>query len=171
MAAVDEPVQLPRIRRQLLGDQLQARLEAMPGVPAVTVFRGEAGDPPVKTDADGVEDPSGRVAPYVVVFDGAGATDLEPSLGSSVGDDERRGDEQLRWTPQVTVAAGFSEDCVDALDRVYAWLRPWSPALAGVAAGRLQPPPGFDPGPPRPDRTVAPIRYFVPLQWQLDLTT
>jgi hypothetical protein len=155
-------VQLPVIRRQALGDQLEARLDALPGAPALTVFRGEAGDPQVK-QTGGQDDPSGRVAPYVVVFDGTGPTDLESGLAYC--------GEQLRWTPQVTVAAGFTGDCIDAVDRVYAWLYGWSPVLTGVAAGRLEPPPGFDPGPPRPDRTTQPVRFFVPLQWRLDLTT
>jgi hypothetical protein len=98
-----------------------------------------------------------------VVFDGTGSVDLEPPLQPC--------GEQLRWTPQVTVAAGFTGDCIDAVDRVYAWLYGWSPSIPQVSAGRLEPPPGFDPGPPRPDRTVQPIRFFVPLQWRLDLTT
>jgi hypothetical protein len=156
-------VQLPVIRRQVLGDLLEARVRALPGTPVLTVFRGEAGDPPVKTHADESEDASRRVASYVVVFDGTGPMDIEAGLG--------RCGEQLRWTPQVTVAAGFTDDCIDAVDRVCAWLYGWSPIVPGVAAGPLEPPPGFDPGPPRPDRTVTPIRFFVPLLWRLDLTT
>lgn len=149
-------VQLPRIRRKVLGDQLFGRLEAMPG-PAVTVYRGEVPDgPPTLPDSD-------RIAPYVVVFDGTGPNDLEPDLAGQ--------NEDLRWTPQITVAAAFSPDCTQLVDRVFAWVHRWSPVLTGVAAGPLVPPPGFDPGGPRPDRTVSPIRFFVPLQWRLDLTT
>jgi hypothetical protein len=33
-------VQLPVIRRQVLGDQLEEHLKALPGAPAVTVYRG-----------------------------------------------------------------------------------------------------------------------------------
>lgn len=155
-------VQLPLIRRQVLGDELEQHLMALPGVPPVTVYRGEAGDPPVK-QTGGTDDPSRRVAPYVVLFDGTGSIDIEAGL--------ERGGEQLRWTPHVTVAAGFSADCVDAVDRVYAWLCYWSPSLPGVAAGQLEPPPGYDPGPPRRTAGVAPPRWWVPLQWRLDVTT
>lgn len=155
-------VQLPRIRRQVLGDYLEQHLQAMPGAPAVAVFRGEVVDPPVK-QTDGQDDESGRVAPYVVLYDGGGSIGLEPDL-AECGED-------LRWTPSITIAAGFSGDCVDAIDRVCAWVYRWSPSIPGVAAGYLEPPDGFDPGSPRPDRTVSPVRFFVSTSWQLDLTT
>lgn len=169
-------VQLPKIRRKVLGDQLEARLLLLPGAPVVTLYRGEVsaagrrppvagdpGQPPLLLDALGNPDPSGRVAPYVVLFDGTGPTDLEPDLAGM--------NEDLRWTPQTTVVAGFSPDCAQLVDRVCAWIYRWSPSLPGVAAGRLETPPGYDAGPPRPDRQVSPPRFFVPLQWRLDLTT
>lgn len=164
-------VQLPRIRRKVLGDQLLQRLLALPGNPTVAVYRGEVSKtgarpqlpvdtrshPPLMPDVPDV------IAPYVVLFDGTGATGLEPGLGYC--------GEDLRWSPQVTVAAGFAEDCLQTVDRVCAWLYRWQPVISGVGVGVLEPPPGFDPGPPRPDRTVTPSRFFVPLQWQLDATT
>lgn len=163
-------VQLPVIRRKVLGDLLVERLVALPGSPVVVVYRGEVSSRGRRPLVDGSTDPPmlaqprGAVAPYVVVFDGTGAVELEAGLA--------RCGEQLRWTPQVTVAAAFPEDCLQTVDRVHAWLYGWQPAVgAGVAAGLMVPPPGFDPGPPRPDRTVSPVRWFVPLQWQLDLTT
>jgi hypothetical protein len=150
-------LELPKIRRKVLGDQLEARLKALPGAPAVKVYRGEVPDhPPRMPDSD-------RVEPYVVFFDGAGATNLEPDLAYR--------NEDLSWSPQITIAAGFSPDCAQLVDRVCAWVYRWSPVLEGVAAGMLQPPPGFDPGPVRPDRTVTPIRFFLPTQWQLVVTT
>lgn len=150
-------LELPKIRRKTLGDQLETRLKALPGVPAVTVYRGEVPEhPPTLPDSD-------RVASYVVMFDGTGAVNLEPDLAYT--------NEDLAWAPQTTVAAAFSADCIQLVDRVCFWLYHWSPVVTGVAAGRLEPPPGYDPGPPRPDRTVTPIRFFVPLQWRLDLTT
>lgn len=156
---------LPKIRRKVLGDQLYQRLAEMPGPPTVTVYRGiVAPDPPLLQTATGEPDPSGRIAPYVVLFDGTGPTENEPALDPTQA-------EELRWTPQTTIAAGTPEDCIQAVDRVMAWLRPWQPVLDDVAAGFLVAPPGFDPGPPRPDRTVQPYRFFVPLLWRLDLTT
>jgi hypothetical protein len=150
-------LQLPKIRRKELGDQLEARLKALPGSPAVTVYRGEVDEhPPTYPDSD-------RVAPYVVLFDGTGTVNLEPDLAYR--------NEDLAWTPQITIAAGFSPDCVQLVDRVCAWVYRWSPVLEGVAAGLLEPPPGFDPGPVRIDRTVSPPRFFVPTQWRVDVTT
>lgn len=164
MSAIDEPVVLPKIRRKVLGDQLEGRLKALPGLPAMRVYRGEVSKtPPVMLTADGVQDAAGRVAAYVVLFDGTGPTDLETGL--------QRCGEQLRWTPTMTIAAGFSSDCVHAADRVFAWVDQWTPSLPGVNTGQLQMPPGFDPGQPRPDQKVTPVRYFVSLSWQIDLTT
>lgn len=167
---------LPAIRRKVLGDLLEARLIALPGDPAVTVFRGEvseagrrpyvpnAGDhPPLLKTAAGEPDPSRRVAPYVVLFDGAGPSDLEPSVCG--------GHEDLRWTPSITIAAGFSPDCAQTIDRVCAWVDGWAPVVGGLSFGRLVPPPGFDPGPVRPDKTVSPVRFFVSTSWLLDVTT
>ena len=169
-------LQLPKIRRKVLGDQLANRLAAVPGGPTIAVYRGEVSararwpqvpgsvDPPLLQTSAGQPDPSGVIAPYVVLFDGTGPTSIEPALDPMQG-------EELRWTPQTTVAAGTTEDCIQAVDRVCAWLKPWQPVLDDVAAGFLVLPPGFDPGPPRPDRTVEPHRVFVPLLWRLDLTT
>lgn len=162
-------LQLPPIRRKVLGDQLEARLIALPGAPIVAVYRGsvtKAGrrpqdpnsvDPPLMLDVPDV------VAPYVVLFDGTGTPNIEPDLAYA--------NEDLRWTPQVTVAAGFPEDCIQTLDRVCAWIYRWQPVISGVGVGMLEPPPGFNPGVARPDRTVTPPRFFVPTQWQLDVTT
>jgi hypothetical protein len=148
---------LPAIRRKVLGDQLETRLRALPGDPHVTVYRGEVPkSPPRVPDSD-------RVAPYVVLFDGTGLKDLEPSLCGT--------HEDLRWTPSITIAAGFPLDCIQTIDRVYAWVFRWSPTVNGLAFGQLIPPPGFDPGPPRNDTTVSPVRFFVSTSWQLDATT
>lgn len=157
-------IQLPRIRRKVLGDLLFARLQALPGPTSVTVYRGEVPEhPPVARDAASGPDPSGRVAPYVVLFDGAGPTDLEPDLGGQ--------NEDLLWSPQITIAAGFSPDCAQLVDQVCAWVYRWSPAIPGLSAGRLEPPDGFDPGVVRPDRTVSPPRFFLNTQWRLVVTT
>jgi hypothetical protein len=158
-------VQLPKIRRKVLGDQLETRLRQIPGTPVVAVHRGEVpGQPDLAVQlVGGAPDPAGRIAPYVVLFDGTGTTDLEVGRG--------RCGEQLRWTPQVTVAAGFAPDCAHTVDRVMAWLKDWRPVIPEVATGFLLLPPGYDPGPARPDRQTKPPRWFVPLQFQLDATT
>lgn len=162
--SLEQPVVRPVIRRKVLGDQLLARLESLPGRPAIAAYRGEVPtEVPLLHTAAGGLDPSRRIAPYAVLFDGTGADGLEPGL-ADCGED-------LRWTPQVTVAAAWSDDCVDAVDRVLAWLHTWRPVLPKASCGRLQTPPGFDPGQPRKDPTVTPPRWFVPLQFRLDATT
>jgi hypothetical protein len=156
--------QLPKIRRKVLGDLLFARLQGLPGPTAVTVYRGEVPEhPPVARDAASGPDPSGRVAPYVVLFDGAGPTNLEPDLGGR--------NEDLLWSPQIIIAAGFSADCVQLVDQVCAWVYRWSPVIPGLVAGGLEPPAGFDPGVVRIDRAVSPPRFFLPTQWRLVVTT
>lgn len=143
---------LPVIRRKVLGDQLEARLDAMPGPPSVRIHRGRV-----------VNEPDGSAAlPYAVLFDGVGRPENEPSL--------TREGEELAWDPQITVAAAHAADCAQTVDRVCAWLRFWQPVLVGVNAGFLTLPDGFR-AVVRPDPTVTPLRYFAPLPWRLDLTT
>lgn len=163
-------LQLPRIRRKVLGDQLIARLVALPGPPTVAVYRGgvsKQGRRPqdaASVDPPMLGDPTPDVvAPYVVLFDGTGPTNLEPDLAYA--------NEDLRWTPTITIAAGFSDDCVQTIDRVCSWIYRWRPVITGVNTGMLEPPPGFDPGTPRPDVKVSPNRFFVSTSWQLDVTT
>lgn len=151
------------IRRKILLDLVETRLGLLPGVPDVTVFVGEVPDkPPVLTTPAG-PDASGRVAPYVALFGFTG----NPVIEADVGDCNT----ELDWPFQVTCAAAYEADCLHLVDRVYDQLYRWTPVLAGHSFGRVKPPPGFDPGPARPDTQVKPIRFFVPLQWRLPVTT
>lgn len=150
---------LPPIRRKALGDLLLARLKTIVGDPTITVYRGEVpkpGDIPRTPDSD-------RVAPYVVLFDAGGPTDLEPGLCGQ--------NEDMAWRPQLTIAAGFSPDCAQTVDRVCEQIYRWSPVISGLACGPLVPLPGFDPGSIRRDDTVSPPRFFLATQWQLIATT
>lgn len=153
-----------KIRRKVLGDLLEAHLTAGlvagPGVPLVSVYRGEVpkGQPPEMPDAPG------RIAPYVVLFDGVGLPDIEPDLGGQNVD--------LRWSAQMIVGAGFLPDCAATVDRICDLVYRWTPALGnGLAAGRMEPPPGYDPGPLRRNDSVSPPRWWTPLQWRIDVTT
>lgn len=150
------------IRRKVLGDlfedHLTAGLVAGPGAPKVWVYRGE-----VPSDHQLLPDESGRIAPYVVLFDGVGSPDIEPDLGGQNVD--------LRWSCQMIVGAGFQVDCSATVDRIYDLAFRWSPAVPGLAAGRMAPPPGYDPGPLRRNDSVSPPRWWTPLQWRLDVTT
>lgn len=147
------------IARKTLGDALVERLELLDGI---GVYPGEVPpDPPVIT-VGAVPDPAGRIAPYVVVYGGAGLPDLEPDLGD--------GNVDLLWSFQTTVAAGYEADALHAVDRVFDQLYRWSPAVSGLVCGRVKPPPGFDPGPVLRDDKKTPPRFWLPLQWQLRVT-
>lgn len=131
------------------------------------VYLGEIPDddkPPV-LKRNGRPDPSGRVAAYAVLHPGAGTPNPDVDLGDSSID--------LDWSCQVTVAAGFDRDLLDAADFVHGRLFRWRPAgLDGVHTSGLIPPPGFDPGLPRDSPpSVQPPRVSLPLQYRLTATT
>jgi hypothetical protein len=144
------------IRRKVLGDLFEARMKLLTGV---TIYRGEIPtDPPAIPD-----DPSGRVAPYVVIFGSAGSPDIDPDLGDENDD--------LLWTAHLICSAGWEADAQQLIDRIHSHIYRWSPTTTGgVSFGRLRPPPGYDPGPVRCNETVKPPRFWSPLQYQLPLT-
>lgn len=128
------------------------------------VYFGEVPDRVPTLERNGVKDPSGRVRSYAVVYPGAGTPDTDTDLGDSADD--------LDWGVQITVAAGFLDDVLDAADYVHARLHRWRPTgLTGAHTDGLTPPPGFDPGPVRRDRDVTPPRFWLPLQYRLTATT
>lgn len=145
--------------RRPLSLALVAQLET---VPHLNVFLGDVPDDvPVIEGPDG-PDSSGRVAPYAVVHGGAGEPGINPSLAPIPSD--------FVWRPQVTFAAGYTEDLLAALDRALPAINLWSPVIAGVRIGHLRPALGFDPGTFRRDDDIRPPRFYVPTLWQLHLT-
>lgn len=155
------------IRRVVLFQQAVARLETMGGPgPAVTVYAGEipgAADVPLLTDPlTSQPDPARRIAPYVVAFGGVGNPLVEPDVAQTV--------DELDWTLHLLCAAAFVEDCLDLVDRIHTRLFRAELVHDGVVVGQLVPPPGYDPGPPRPVRGVEPIRFESPLQYRLIAT-
>jgi hypothetical protein len=98
-----------------------------------------------------------------VVFDGAGATNLEPDLAYR--------NEDLRWTPQITIAAGFSPDCAHAgrpgLRLGLPLVAPIPRASAGMSWSRRLGSTRGRRG--RTGRSADPV--LRALQWQLDVTT
>lgn len=148
------------VPRKTLGDLAEARLKTLSGV---TVYRGEVpGEPPV-IQSGGRPDASGRVAPYVVLWPGAGRPSAEQDAADSRAD--------LEWPFQLTCVAGYSADCERLVDRVDALIYRWAPTLAGFGFGSCKPPLGFDPGPIRKDEQVKPPRFYLPLQYVLPVTT
>lgn len=157
---------MSKIRRLVLFQQAAAHLQTLPGAgPAVEIYRGEIPDPtkvPLLPGPGGAADPSGRIAPYVVLFGGTGNPLVEPDVADTA--------DELSWTLHGLCVAGHVEDCLHLVDRVHSRLFRAELAHADVVVGRLVPPPGYDPGPPRRIDTVQPIRYEVPLQYQLVAT-
>lgn len=134
-------------------DAVMARLATLSGI---NWYRSEVEDNPPRLPN------SERVAPYGVVY----PFPANPGPG---GDLAGLADD-LDYTFQVTVAAGFSSDCEFAADRVHNYLYRWAPTVTGIVVGQFVPPPGYDPGPVRIDRTIAPPRFSVPLQYRLTAT-
>lgn len=141
------------IRSQLLTDAVLIRLRTLTNV---AVYRSEVVDvPPLLPGSD-------RVGPYIVLY----PFPANPGPGgdlAGVSDD-------LDYTCQVTCAAGFSADCEYLVDRTHTLMYRWTPTVAGIVLGQFIPPPGYDPGPVRIDRTIAPPRFSVPLQYRLTAT-
>lgn len=155
------------IRRVVLFHQSVTLLNGIgaPG-PAVTVFPGEipaAGDVPLLKDPiTNTPDPSGRIAPYVVAFGGIGNPLVEPDVADTV--------DELDWTLHLLCAAAYADDCLDLVDRVHSRLYRAELVHDGVVVGRLVPPLGYDPGPPRRIDAVQPVRFESPLQYRLIAT-
>lgn len=150
------------ISRKQLADLVELRLRN--GLTNASVYRGEVPNKPPVIQTAGADDPSGRVAPYVVLFTGAGNPIIEASLDGS--------GRELDWSCQTNCVAGYDEDCGRVVDRVHDLLFHWSPTIDGHAVGWFEPPPGFDPGPVRPQHFPGlPPRFFLPMQWRLSATT
>lgn len=74
---------------------------------------------------------------------------------------------QLLWTFQVS-AVGQDRDQVGwVIDTVRGLLDGKSLDVSGTKVGRMQPPFGYQPPPPRPEFQAQPPRLSVPLQYQL----
>lgn len=145
------------VSRFTLGGLIEARLDGLTGI---SVYRGDVPNPlPVITTPDG-PDPSGRVAKYIVLHTGGGDPVIDRKL-SDTGD-------ELTWSFQTNVGAGYDADCADAADQVVDRLHLWQPVQAGYQFGLVRPPFGFDPGNIRPQQIPGmPPRFFLPLQWRL----
>jgi hypothetical protein len=150
------------ISRRLLTNAIFDRLDTL--LIGVTIYKGEVPEAPPLIQLPGGPDPSGRVAPYIVLYPSPGRPyDEEADLGDSNVD--------LDWQFQATVAAGYIDDLNETVASADDLLFRWSPVVAGAVVGRLRPPLGFDPGPTRRDKDFTPNRFFVPLLYQLTATT
>ena len=144
------------ISRATLSQAIVTRLTELQDVGVYTAST-IPGDLPVLGDG------SGRVSGYTVVWSGDGSPlDETPLCGETTG--------SLLWPFFVTCAHGYDTDTLWVIDRVHALLDDWAPDLlaeAGFQAGPIHPPAGYNAGPVREDRDVAPSRFYLPLAFQL----
>jgi hypothetical protein len=124
------------------------------GVPPVAGYLSQATEVPL---VDAV-----HVQRYWVLHPNGGALFGDVDLVDTTFD--------ITWGFQITCAAGFSRDVYDLKTRVDAALLRWTPLVEGLTCGQLLPPPGFDPGPVRPDQDYKPPRFWLPLQYQTTVT-
>lgn len=148
------------ISRKALLDAVVGRLE---GVSGLSVYPGEIPTPVPVIVTDGAPDPSGRAAPYVVVYP-------SPGTPSRDGTDLAETHEDLEWMLQLIVAAGYLADLVWTIDQIDEALHNWSPTIDGVSCNGLRPPDGYDPGPSRRNDAAEPPRHWSPLQYRLTAT-
>ena len=140
------------IDRKALSDAAWARLQT---VPNATHYKGLAVNVPILADDD-------HLAPYTVLYPGAGTPDLEDDLADTA--------EGLDWLIQITCVAGYIDDLMGLVSRVDAAFYRWTPVVDGLVCGVMRPPTGYDPGPAPLDRNVNPPRPFLPLQYRCTVT-
>lgn len=151
------------VARLSLYQAVLTRLQSIPGPgPAITIYPGEVPADPALLKNGTATDPARRIAPYAVLFAGAGNPVVQPDLARTA--------DELDWPARLVVAAGYEADLLDAVDRVHAWLFRWTPAIAGIACGQFEPPAGFDPSIRRFDQ-IQPVRFEMPLEYRLVATT
>lgn len=141
--------------RRVLTNAVIARLEAL----GPTVYVGHVPDT-VKVIPG---DTSGHVVPYLF---------LMPSGGQPLDDIGLEDtNEDLTYQAHINCVAAYVEDLDHLVDRVVERMHRWSPVIAGYSSGQFRPPPGYDPGPHRADRSVSPPRFVCPLIYRLDTAT
>lgn len=133
-----------------LADAAATRVAAIANA---THYRGEIPKtPPTMSPTDL------RVRAYTVLWSGAGGPGDEEALAGGAQHD-------VDWTFLVSCVAGDVPTVEALVDLVLAQLDGWEPALEGLSTGtcRLD----FDPGPPRPDLSFTPIRFYVQIPFRL----
>lgn len=167
---------MPTISRRLLSNAVAAQLV---GVTNATGYYGKVGNPLpgqqlISAGGTVPDDPrpksphDSRVAPYFVLYPGAGGQGPDPDAADRAVD--------LTQPFRVTAAAGDTEDLLALIDRIEARLLRWTPELGpagdGIHVGYLRRPPGVpDVAPILTDTQFTPHRVYTPLQYQLTATT
>lgn len=127
-------------------DEVHTLLEAIPNL---LVFRRKVGDVPLGKDE--------TVDAYVVAYY-SGGQGFRPRLGGKP--------RHLGWSAQITCAGGNDVKVLWAVDQVRAALT-GTRVTNGQRSGLLHE--LGDPGPMRTDRAITPYRYYLPLDFGLNL--
>ena len=138
------------IARKPLADAVAARVAAIENA---AHYRGEIPKTPPTMSNDDL-----RVRAYTVLWSGPGGAGAEEALAGGAQDD-------VDWTFLVSCVAGDVPTVEVLVDLVLLQLDGWEPVLEGLSTGtcRLD----FDPGPPRPDLSFTPTRFYVQLPFRL----
>jgi len=142
------------VARSPITDAVLVKLRTLSGV---TVYDAEVPDDPPTISVSDL-----RVKPYVVLYPLGSQRGVEPSVSGDDGD--------IRYGCQVTCVGGHRKDAEFLADRVDALLYHWTPAVDGVVFGRFEPPAGYDAGSVRPDLSVSPPRFYIPLDYRCRAT-
>lgn len=137
---------LPSVR--LLTDAVFGILD---GHATLTAYRSVV-DPPPSIDAGGVTE---------------GYAVLHPFPGDAGSGSFSRIPGQLLWQFQVSCAGGNHDYVLWVVDTVRGLLDGKSLSVAGSVVGRMQPPPGFQPPPPKAQPLDSGQRLQVPLLYQV----
>lgn len=138
-----------------------AAWERLQTLGAITHYEG---NPPPDEEIPRVDGDAELVAPYTVLRTSAGRAGDVDGSGEPI---TLSGDmDGLAGGFRVTVAAGLYMSCLWAVDKVRGAFTRGAPlVVAGVVLGQLTE--DTDPGEPQIDRTVKPVRYYVPMRFRL----
>lgn len=145
-------------------DRLSSGLSTL--VPQATVHDAEipfGETTPLLKDSLGDVDPSGRVAPYVVYFGGTGGA-------IAGGEDLAETHQDLTHTLLLHAAGPYRRDVLNLVDAVTTLFYRWTPTIDGCSCSQLKPPPGYDAGAPRYNDTIQPPRYWLPMQYVVNVS-
>lgn len=140
---------MPTPSVRLLADAVWALLD---GHPNLQVFESVATNP--ASDAD-----TGLLTKGYAVFHPGAGDDAPNNLAVAPG--------RLLWSFQVSCVGQNHDQYGWVIDTVRGLLTGKTLTVAGTEVGRMQPPLGFLPPPPRPSFAASTERLMVPLQYQV----
>lgn len=100
---------------------------------------------------------------YAVFYPGGG----DPALADRDRGSLSAKPGQLLWSFQISAVGQDRNQITWVIDEVRTLLDGKTLTVAGAKVGRMQPPFGYQPPPPRPEYQAQPPRLLVPLQYQV----